>query len=201
MSAIAPWASKPIPTFVIKTPPVLEPIGIDEVKAHSRIDLDDDDLLIQDKILAVRTMIELVYGLAIMTQTWTMYLDFLPMDCVEIFKRPVQSVTSIKYLDENGAAQTIDPALYWTDLNARPPRIVKSLNTSWPSVQPRPSAVAVEFVAGYGAKREHVPAHLRTYLLIKTADFYENRESFSELKLQGLDFVDNLIANERLFAL
>lgn len=192
---------RPIPTFVLKTPPVLEPVGLDEVKAHSRIDLNDDDLLIQDKILAVRAMVELVYDIAIMTQTWTMYLDFMPMDCIEIFKRPVQSVTSVKYLDGAGVAQTVSPALYWTDLNARPPRIVKALDSSWPYVQPRPSAVAVEFVAGYGDKREHVPAHLRTYLLIKTADFYEQRESFSELKLQGVDFVDNLISNERLFAL
>jgi uncharacterized phiE125 gp8 family phage protein len=97
--------------------------------------------------------------------------------------------------------QTVDPALYWVDLNARPPRIVRSQNASWPYVQPRPSAVAVEFVAGYGDKRENVPPHLITYLLIKTADYYEHRESFSELKLQGLDFVEGLISNERLFSL
>jgi hypothetical protein len=61
--------------------------------------------------------------------------------------------------------------------------------------------VAVEFVAGYGDKRENVPPHLISYLLIKTADYYENRESYIEAKIQGLDFVDQLISNERLFAL
>jgi len=192
--------NRPIPTFVLKVPPVIEPIGLDEVKAHSRIDLDDDDLLIQGQILAVRTMVELVYDLALITQTWTMYLDWLP-DCIEIFKRPVQSVTSIKYIDAAGVFQTVDPALYWGDLNARPPRLVRAQNANWPYVQPRPSAVAVEFVAGYGDKRENVPPHLITYLLIKTADYYEHRESFSELKLQGLDFVEGLISNERLFSL
>jgi uncharacterized phiE125 gp8 family phage protein len=192
--------NRPIPTFVLKVPPVIEPIGLDEVKAHSRIDLDDDDLLIQAQILAVRNMVELVYDLALITQTWTMYLDSFP-DCIEIFKRPVQSVTSIKYLDGAGVFQTVDPALYWVDLNARPPRLVRAQNANWPYVQPRPSAVAVEFVAGYGDKRENVPPHLTTYLLIKTADYYEHRESFSELKLQGLDFVEGLISNERLFSL
>lgn len=192
--------NKPIPSFVLKTPPVLEPIGLDEVKAHSRIDLDDDDLFIQDKILAVRQLYEIIYDNAFITQTWMMYLDWLP-ECIEIFKRPVQSVTSVKYLDDAGVAQTIDPALYWTDLNARPPRIVKSLNISWPYVQSRPSAVAVEFVAGHGDKRDNVPAHVRTFLLYKTADFYENRETYTELKLQKYDPVDQLMANERLFAL
>ena len=191
---------RPIPIFVLKTPPVLEPIGLDEVKAHSRIDLDNDDLLIQDKILAVRTMVELIYDLAMITQTWTMYLDWFP-DCIQIFKRPVQSVTSVKYLDGGGIYQTVDPALYWTDLNARPPRLVRAQNANWPYVQPRPSAVAVEFIAGFGDKRENVPPHLLTGLLYKTADLYEHRETYSELKLQPLDFVDNLFSNERLFAL
>lgn len=191
---------RPIPTFVLKSPPVIEPIGLDEVKAHSRIDLTDDDLLIQHQILAVRQMVERIYDIALITQTWTMYLDWLP-DCIEIFKRPVQSVTSVKWMDSAGTTQAIDPALYWVDLNARPPRIVRSINASWPYVEPRPSAVAVEFVAGYGDERQDMPPNLVSYLLIKVADFYENRESYTEAKIQGLDFVDNLISSERLFSL
>src|SRR5580765_6616562 len=131
--------TRPIPTFVLKVPPVIEPIGLDEVKAHSRIDLDDDDLLIQGQILAVRNMVELVYDLALITQTWTMYLDWLP-DCIEIFKRQVQSVTSVKYTDGAGVTQTVDAGTYYADLNARPPRLVGTQNVNWPYVQPRPSA-------------------------------------------------------------
>jgi len=192
---------RPIPSFVLKTPPAIEPIGLDEVKAHSRIDLNEDDLLIQRQILAVRQMVERIYDIAIITQTWTMYLDWLPADSIEIFKRPLQSVTSVKYIDPDGATQTIANNLYMVDLNSRPPRIVKLQNASWPYVEPRPAAVAVEFVAGYGDKRQDVAPNLINYLLIKTADFYENRESYTEAKIQGLDFVDNLISSERLFSL
>ena len=192
---------RPIPSFVLKTPPAIEPVGIDDVKAHSRIDLNEDDLLIQRQILAVRQMVERIYDIAIITQTWTMYLDWLPADSIEIFKRPLQSVTSVKYIDPDGATQTIANNLYMVDLNSRPPRIVKLQNASWPYVQPRPAAVAVEFVAGYGDKRQDVAPNLINYLLIKTADFYENRESYTEAKIQGLDFVDNLISSERLFSL
>jgi uncharacterized phiE125 gp8 family phage protein len=192
---------RPVPTFVLKTPPVIEPIGLDEVKAHSRIDLDNDDLLIQDKIIAVRTMYEIILNLAIITQTWTMYLECLPMDCIEIFRIPVQSITSVKYIDAAGATQTLASNLYYTDLNARPPRLVRTQSASWPYVQPRPSAVAVEFVAGFGDKRENVPADLRTYLLYKIGDFYENRETYSELKFQKFDYVDSIKENYRLFSL
>ena len=192
---------RPIPSFVLKTPPAIEPVGIDDVKAHSRIDLNEDDLLIQRQILAVRQMVERIYDIAIITQTWTMYLDWLPADSIEIFKRPLQSVTSVKYIDPDGATQTIANNLYMVDLNSRPPRIVRVQEASWPYVQPRPAAVAVEFVAGYGDKRQDVAPNLINYLLIKTADFYENRESYTEAKIQGLDFVDNLISSERLFSL
>jgi len=192
---------RPIPSFVLKTPPAIEPVGIDDVKAHSRIDLNEDDLLIQRQILAVRQMVERIYDIAIITQTWTMYLDWLPADSIEIFKRPLQSVTSVKYIDPDGATQTIANNLYMVDLNSRPPRIVKLQNASWPYVEPRPAAVAVEFVAGYGDKRQDVAPNLINYLLIKTADFYENRESYTEAKIQGLDFIDNLISSERLFSL
>jgi uncharacterized phiE125 gp8 family phage protein len=194
---------RPIPSFVLKTPPVIEPVGLEEVKAHSRIDLDDDDLLIQSKILAVRQMYEQIYNQSVITQTWTMFLDWLPIDCIEIFKRPIQSITSVKWLDAIGTPSTIDPALYWVDLNARPPRIIKTINAVWPYVQPRPSAVAVEFVAGYGDKREDVPENVLCYLLHKVGDFYEHREGYFEAKnresLQRLDFIDNLISSERLF--
>ena len=192
---------RPIPSFVLKTPPAIEPVGIDDVKAHSRIDLNEDDLLIQRQILSVRQMVERIYDIAIITQTWTMYLDWLPADSIEIFKRPLQSVTSVKYIDPDGATQTIANNLYMVDLNSRPPRIVKLQNASWPYVEPRPAAVAVEFVAGYGDKRQDVAPNLINYLLIKTADFYENRESYTEAKIQGLDFIDNLISSERLFSL
>ena len=58
-----------IPAFVLKTAPLVEPIGIDEVKIHSRITIDDDDLLIQSRILGVRKMVEDIYHLALITQT------------------------------------------------------------------------------------------------------------------------------------
>ena len=129
-----------------------------------------------------------------------MYLDWLPADCIEIFKIPLQSVTSVKYTDADGLTQTIANDLYMVDLNSRPPRIVRIQEASWPSVQPRPRAVAVELVAGYGDKRQDVPENVTTYILYKVGDLYENRETYSEMKLQKFDFADNLMATERLFS-
>jgi len=191
---------RPIPSFVLKTAPKVEPIGKDEVKAHSRIDISDDDLLIQTKILAVRQMVERNFDLALITQTWTMYLDWLPTYCIEIWKRPVQKVNSVKYLDADGVSQTLASNQYDVDVNARPPRITPAINASWPYVQPRPAAVAVEFDAGYGDKPSDVPPNVVQYLLFKVADLYEYRESYSDLKIQPLGFDEGLIRSEALFS-
>lgn len=186
-----------IPAFVLKTAPLVEPIGIDEVKAHSRITIDDDDLLIQSRILGVRKMVEDLYHLALITQTWTMYLDYLPHE-IEIYKRPIQKINSIKYLDAAGVYQTIAADQYTGDFNRRPPRIIPAINASWPQVDCRPSAVAVEFDAGYGSTANAVPQNVIMYLLMTLGNFYEHRESYSELSLNHLDFTENLLSSERL---
>lgn len=187
------------PTFVLKTPPAREPIGLDDVKAHSRISIDADDLLIQSQILAVRQWFERIYDVAIITQTWTMYLDYLPCR-LEIYKVPIIKINSIKYYDDASVLQTLASNQYTIDLNKRPPQVVPALNMSWPYVQWRPSAVAVEFDAGYGPTVGDVPPNVIQYLLMKVADIYENRESYSESGLETWDFTPSLVAPERLFS-
>jgi len=188
----------------LTTAPTIEPVSLDEVKAHSRIasSADYDDVLIKDKITAVRQMIEANYSIACVTQTWKLWLEQFPCNDIEIEKRPVQSITSVKYLDASAVLQTITSTDYITDLKHRPPRIVLAPGKSWPSVPNiRPDAVVIEFKAGYGDTAATVPANIKNFILIKIADFYEQRESFNQNKLQPVDFTEGLIASERLYNL
>lgn len=190
-----------IPSFILKTPPLREPIGLDEVKKQSRIDIDDDDLLIQGYILGVRKMVEGLYHLALITQTWTMYLDYMPFGEIEIYKIPIQKINSVKYMDAAGVYQTLATNQYTADLNRRPPRIIPAINASWPQVTCRPSAVAVEFDAGYGLTVNDIPQNIRMYLALTVGNYYENREMYSELNLNHLEFAENLLSSERLLTL
>ena len=45
-----------------------------------------------------------------------MYLDYLPRE-IEIYKRPIQKINSIKYLDTAGIYQTIASNQYTGDFN------------------------------------------------------------------------------------
>ena len=130
-----------------------------------------------------------ILGRALCTQTWDMKLDRFPEDSffgpISVALPPLQSVTSITYLDDAGAAQTLSSALYqvvgvggWDK-----GRIVPAYNQSWPVTRYQPEAVTVRFVAGYGTPgaspddtQAAVPEPIRHALLLLISHWYQNRE-------------------------
>lgn len=187
--------------LAITTAPTVEPIGLDEIKAHSRITIDDDDILIQELILAVRQATEQKYNLAFVTQTCTLsFRRFFPE--IQFPIRPVQSITNIEYLSTLPTTYSVlASTIYLADLKWRPPRLILAPGASYPQLaDDRPNSVVITFKAGYGDTADSVPPHVRRYLAIKVADVYEQRESFSANTMNKVDFVEGLIANERLWA-
>ena len=67
------------------TPPALEPVTLDEAKAHLKVDTTDDDALIERLIAAARARAEWHTGRAFLTQSWILWLDcWPPLDVAEI---------------------------------------------------------------------------------------------------------------------
>ncbi len=62
------------------TPAILEPISLEELKLHLRIELDvlDEDEYLEGLIIAAREHVEDITRRAIMTQTWNYYLQDWP---------------------------------------------------------------------------------------------------------------------------
>lgn len=126
-----------------------EPVSVNQVKDHLRIETNDDDNEIASLINEARNYVERITGRALITQTWTMNLDSLP-ECIYVPHAPLQSVTSIQYQDENNATQTLSSALYTVDTKAEPGRIFQAYNQSYPSTYSDLNAVTITYVAGYG---------------------------------------------------
>lgn len=133
-----------------------EPLSVNEVKDHLRIETDDDDNVIASLINEARDYVERITGRALITQTWTMNIDSLP-ECIYVPHAPLQSVTSIQYQDENNATQTLSSALYTVDTKAEPGRIFQAYNQSYPSTYSDLNAVTITYVAGYGSAATDVP--------------------------------------------
>jgi uncharacterized phiE125 gp8 family phage protein len=134
----------------------------------------DPELL--DLLSTARAHLENRFGRAFLTQTWRLTLDQFP--CEEWIKLPMptlQSVTSISYIDANGATQTLDPSVYAVDVDAFPGRVQLKYGQSWPSTRDDYNAVTITFVAGFTAAAL-VPMNWKHALKLLIGHWYVNRE-------------------------
>lgn len=162
------------------TAPTSEPLTLDEAKQHLRVDTSDDDGLIAGYILAARHWVESQVG-PLMTQTWDYTVDggwpiVNNRYQIDLPLKPVQSITSVSYVDSAGATQTLSASLYQTVLNTPTASVVRAYSQSWPTVRDQPACITVRFVAGYGAHPGSVPDPLRVAIQMLVGSFYEHRE-------------------------
>ena len=82
--------------YSLVTEPAVEPVSTAEAKLHLRVDIDEDNTLIDAFVQTAREHVEDVTARAMITQTWEWYADAFPAgDRIELLLPPLQSVTSI----------------------------------------------------------------------------------------------------------
>ena len=156
--------------------PASEPLDLATTKLHCRVDGNDDDALITALIVAAREQAEHETGRALVTQTWELVHDAFP-EAFTLRKAPIQSVTSLKYLDSaTGAEQTLDPADYLLDKDSEPGYVVPAYGKAWPETWPVPNAVRVRYVCGYG-NAAAVPVAIKQWMLLSIGTMYAQRET------------------------
>lgn len=160
----------------IDTAPASEPVTLAEAKAHLRVDSSDEDALIGNLVKAAREYCELFTRRSFITTTWKLTLDKFP-DTVELARSPAQSVTSIKYIDDDGVQQTFASASYLVDAESEPGRVTPVYGGSWPSARSQMNAVEVTFKAGYGDAAASVPQSAKQAILMLVGHWFENRET------------------------
>ena len=158
----------------LKTAPTKEPITLDEAKLHLKVDGADDNVLISTLIIAAREIAEKTTKRAFITQVWEMFLDSAP-SLIDIPKPPLQSIESIKVLDDAGDSSTIDPGDYLEQTSeVLPGRIRPNIGLGWPLHRGFDSFI-VEFKAGYGDDETDIPGSLRREMLALVALWYDKR--------------------------
>lgn len=127
-----------------------------------------------------------------LTQTWRQLLDRFPCRDILIDRAPLAEVTSITYVDPNGATQTLDAATYEVE-NAsvetnRYARIRLAYNQCWPSTRCQRRAVTVNCVLGYPTTGSPALADLPDDLvhgrLLVIGELYKQREESVHVVLQ-----------------
>jgi uncharacterized phiE125 gp8 family phage protein len=156
--------------------PAIEPISVNEAKAHLRVDGTAEDQLIASLILTSRLHIEAALGLALITQSWRLLMDKWPKTAeVRLPLRPLQAIGEIKTYDAAGLSNVVGVDRYVADGAANPGRIVPA-NQGWPTPGRSANGIEIAFTAGYGNAATDVPAPIRQALLLLVAHWYEHRD-------------------------
>lgn len=182
------WKGSPIITRT--TSPGEAAISADTIKSHLRITGADQDSTIDLIAAAVAENLDGYSGYlqrALIEQSWTIGVEgpnrggaiFLPLT-------PAASITAINYFDTSGEEQTAEVTDFrltksedWAFVTPKPGK-------SWPQTEARPDAINIEYVCGYGAAEEDIPAPIRLAACLLAGHFYENRESTTSLELREL---------------
>lgn len=159
------------------TPPSGEPITLEEAKNHVVSDGNLDDDLIESKITAARQTIEDFLKQPLLTRTLEYTLDCFPssLGLICLPWSPVQSITSLKYIDVDGGTQTLASSKYSLLKNEIPAVLVPSYNQIWPLSRKVPESVTIRYEAGYGS-RNQIPERIKQAILLTLGQFYLQRE-------------------------
>lgn len=180
------------------TAPAVPPVSLAEAKAHLRVDSTDEDALITGLVASATAHLDGytgILGRAVVTQTWRLDVDEFPIDAIDLPLTPVQSVTSVVYIDRDDVAQTLDPTLYDLVTRAGTTRVERPRTSLWPATARRPDAVRVTFVVGDAVA--DVPAPIKSAALLIVGDLYHNREAAGPQALAPNPAVHALIAPYR----
>lgn len=185
----------------LTTGPAVEPLSLADAKEQLEFDGSDRDDFITALIVSARERCEKYTGRALITQTWTMYMDRWPnadgysrtpwwqgvrdgavseliggRQALTIPKAPLQSITSIKAYDDSDTATTLASSAYYVDTATQPGRVVLRDSAATPTPTRVANGLEVVFVAGYGDAASDVPSALVQGMKMLVAHWFENRE-------------------------
>ena len=173
--------------------PDVEPVTLDDMKLHLRVECTADDTLITALIVAARQWCEDYEHRAYITQTITAKLDCLPRRMI-LPKPRLQEVSSVKYIDTGGDEQTLSSDLYDVDTYREPGQIVRGYNDTYPDTLDVVNAVEVIYVAGYGDASTDVPSKAIAAIKLLCAHLYENRIAVTDMTMEEIPLgVKNLL--------
>lgn len=193
--------------------PTSEPLLLEACKRQCSINLEDpyfDRFFDSDSdassigaIKAAREYVERSARVALMKQTFTLSLrsfDQLdpatndPDECsirsvpestgwLDLMIHPVQSVSAIEYVDENGDVQELDESQFTVKRSYHRSLLAPNESITFPATGTGMYPITLTLVCGFSAsddaavQRAAVPSHARMAMLALVAHWYKNREA------------------------
>lgn len=189
MSYAQPYLAPQQPTFrayltgplEMVTPPDDLALDLDEVKAHCRVEIDDDDDALEALIAAATDYVECDGSRTVVSTTFDLPVCGWWPGELAIPRPPLQSVTTVKYYDAAGTLATLTAGNYQVRTPWKQPgSIVWTPSYTLPSSQSgRQWPVVIRFVAGI-ADPESIPKLVKQAMLLLIEHWYDERAAIGE---------------------
>jgi len=145
----------------------------DDIRDHLRIDHDTEDGYLRNLRESATVEAENFLRRSLLAQTWKWTVDKFPTWWFNLPRNPVTAVSSITYVDSDGATQSLSSSLYRLVTNGTPARLEPAWGETWPTIRPVTDAVTITFTAGYGAAASAVPMSIRQAVLLIIEQHYD----------------------------
>lgn len=156
---------------ILVTGPVVEPLSLEEMRLHLRLDDTQEDDLVGSLIKAARLMLESATRLKFVSQSWRLSIAEVPAGrSIRVPLAPVLLVEAVRVFDAAGVETLVDAAHYRLRRGSEPALV--TLGSGFPAA---PGGVEVDLVAGFGPSAIDVPEPLRHAVRMLVAYWFENR--------------------------
>jgi len=132
--------------------PTVKPLFLEDLREHIGLSSNHFDNMLDQLLSVATTRVEQDTRRSLITQTHVFSMDTFPSNgIIELPTAPLQSVTSVTYVDTNDATQTFSSSKYSVDANNTPGRIIVNDSEHWPTVRGHFDDIKVTYIAGYGS--------------------------------------------------
>lgn len=175
--------------------PSVRPISLSEARDHLRVTTTDEDDYIELVIKSATDYYERFTWLQIITAEYELFLDEFPIGDIpiELPRPPFQSITDIKFVNEDGVTETWANNLYELDTSLIP-GLVRPINEEfYPDTKEQFKAVTVKFKAGYGDSSSEVPDGILHTLKLIISFLYDHRDFVIPQRVTGLAMPQGIV--------
>ena len=120
-------------SHILITPPAVEPVTVETMKAHAKVSHSSDDALLVGLVRAARQWCEHYTRRAFITQSWALSIDCPSRKrSINLPRGPVLGVTCVHVYNEDDEATLWGDDNYYVGPVASPTQLVLRRGASWP---------------------------------------------------------------------
>jgi uncharacterized phiE125 gp8 family phage protein len=184
-------------TFTISSISTSEPITINDVKEHLRIQTTAEDRILAGYIKVARIELSNKIKRTLIPTSYLMEIDSFK-DTIILPLPPLSSTSAdvvIKYINSSGGTSTCSSTVYTVDYRSEPAKLYLAHDASWPTdVRDVEGAIKISFKAGYTTAT--IPENAALWLKYRVGVMYEHREPIIEgrtITVISRNYIDGLV--------